>query len=250
MKKKSIYLIFLAVFFGIILQPAAQASIEGEINKCGLKMSSLEMSVLINSGKNVNTDKTVTVHIVKSGETLSIISQRYKTTVEKIMSMNLAINNRDMILVGQRLVINASVKSREKTSAHNRSKIYQKVVLTKAEKLKIIELAAARTGLPWEILAGLSQQESGLGKVMIGDGGRSRGPYHIHLPSHPSVSAEKAMDFEWSSNWAADYLITLGAKDDLFTALRLWNGSIKNKKTLVHATRVMYLAVNEYGYVG
>ena len=128
------------------------------------------------------------------------------------------------------------------------SRRYGVIAVSRQDKIRILESVATKTGIPWEILAGLSEQESGFGIALSGDSGRSRGPFHIHLPSHPEISLEQAMDWQWSSNWAGQYLVELGARNDLFTALRKWNGSKNNPKTLVHAKRVMHHAKNIYGY--
>jgi membrane-bound lytic murein transglycosylase D len=63
------------------------------------------------SGSNSKPKKTVTtatgqsktVHVVRSGETISSIARKYGTSVDKIMQMNNLRNSR--IGVGQRLIV-------------------------------------------------------------------------------------------------------------------------------------------------
>lgn len=47
------------------------------------------------------------------------------------------------------------------------------------------------------------QCESNFDPEAIGDKGTSLGIAQIHLPAHPEVSREKALDGIWSINWAA-----------------------------------------------
>jgi soluble lytic murein transglycosylase-like protein len=45
--------------------------------------------------------------------------------------------------------------------------------------------------------------ESSLNPSAVGDGGKSYGLFQIHLPSHPDVSKEDALNQVWASEWAA-----------------------------------------------
>ena len=46
--------------------------------------------------------------------------------------------------------------------------------------------------------------ESGLKENAVGDGGNSYGVLQIHLPSHPLVTKEQALDPLFSIQWAYD----------------------------------------------
>lgn len=46
--------------------------------------------------------------------------------------------------------------------------------------------------------------ESSLNPSAIGDGGNSIGLFQIHLPSHPSVTKELALDAQWAIRWSAE----------------------------------------------
>lgn len=57
------------------------------------------------AGDNDDIDTGKTVHIVKTGENLSIIAQKYGTSVNAIMAANPNIINRSIIFAGQRITI-------------------------------------------------------------------------------------------------------------------------------------------------
>lgn len=44
--------------------------------------------------------------------------------------------------------------------------------------------------------------ESGLNPNSVGDHGYSYGLWQIHLPSHPDISKQQALDPDWSTRWA------------------------------------------------
>ena len=46
--------------------------------------------------------------------------------------------------------------------------------------------------------------ESSLNPSAIGDDGESIGIFQIHLPSHPSVTKELALNASWAIKWAAE----------------------------------------------
>lgn len=41
----------------------------------------------------------------------------------------------------------------------------------------------------------------------VGDGGKSYGVFQIHLPAHPEVSAEQALNPAWNVNWAIEQMV-------------------------------------------
>lgn len=49
-----------------------------------------------------------------------------------------------------------------------------------------------------------AQCESSLRASVVGDDGNSIGLFQIHLPSHPTVTEEQAMNPEWAVEWAAE----------------------------------------------
>lgn len=55
---------------------------------------------------------------------------------------------------------------------------------------------------PEEMLA-VARCESGLRPDAIGDNGTSFGIFQIHLPAHPSITKDQAVDPAWASEWAA-----------------------------------------------
>ena len=54
----------------------------------------------------------------------------------------------------------------------------------------------------------IAECESGLSPNVIGDGGLSFGLWQIHLPSHPEVTKEQALDPEWATEWAVKKFLT------------------------------------------
>ena len=46
--------------------------------------------------------------------------------------------------------------------------------------------------------------ESSLNPSKVGDGGESFGLFQIHLPSHPTVTREMALDPMWAIEWSAE----------------------------------------------
>lgn len=182
----------------------------------------------------------IKIYVVRKGDTLRTISRKFKTSITCLRASNPKIKNVHAIRVRQKIVI---TKGKPKQSAQHA----QAERLSGQEKLAIIKNASAKYGIRWQLLAGTSKQESGLGVQMSGDHGRSVGPFHINLPSHPEISYEQAMDWRWSADWSARHLARLGVNKNQITALRKWNGSLKNPKTLVHAKRVIRYAKNTYG---
>jgi hypothetical protein len=76
----------------------------------------------------------------------------------------------------------------------------------------------------FKILKAMRFKESTNGKYMTGDGGKSKGFYHIQTAMH-GITEEVAMDFEKSTEWTIQNLIKNGYKTDKFTAIRKHNGS-------------------------
>ncbi|MDP3057421.1 MAG: hypothetical protein Q8N37_02780 [bacterium] len=102
---------------------------------------------------------------------------------------------------------------------------------------KICE-AAGIYALPcWQDLKAMREKESFDGKAMTGDGGKSRGWYHIQTKLH-KVSDACAMDFECSTEWTVKNLITNGYKIDRLYAISRHNGG--GKMAQIYARNVVY----------
>ena len=61
---------------------------------------------------------------------------------------------------------------------------------------------AGEMGVDYKLALALSQCESNFNSSAVGDKGRSFGLWQIHLPAHPKISKEQALDINWSTNWA------------------------------------------------
>ena len=67
----------------------------------------------------------------------------------------------------------------------------------------IILIAANKYGVSYVRLLATARCESGLKPYVVGDDGNSMGLFQIHLPSHPSVSQEQALDPYFAADWSA-----------------------------------------------
>ena len=68
-----------------------------------------------------------------------------------------------------------------------------------------IHLNAIEYGLNERIFRQTLECESNLDPMAIGDSGTSVGIAQIHLPAHPDVSKEEALDPEFAIRWAAKH---------------------------------------------
>lgn len=85
---------------------------------------------------------------------------------------------------------------------------------TNEERLEAVCLSKGITSSTCpRILKAMSMQESYFGKVMVGDGGRSHGWFHI-LNIHKDVSLKCAMDIACSASWTLTRMIRNGYKQD------------------------------------
>lgn len=66
----------------------------------------------------------------------------------------------------------------------------------------ILDTAAAHK-IDGERFLATARCESGLKSDAIGDGGNSYGLFQIHLPAHPNVTAEQALDPNFAVEWSA-----------------------------------------------
>lgn len=67
----------------------------------------------------------------------------------------------------------------------------------------IIEAYAIHYGIPAEPLKRTLMCESKLRAGAVGDGGNSYGVAQIHLPSHPTITKEQALDPLFAIDWTA-----------------------------------------------
>lgn len=99
---------------------------------------------------------------------------------------------------------------------------------------------AGITDLPcWQDLKVMREKESFSGKQMTGDGGRSRGWYHIQTKMH-NVSVECALDFKCSTEWTVKNLVNNGYKTSRSYAISRHNGS--GQAAQAYARNVVYLS--------
>lgn len=87
-----------------------------------------------------------------------------------------------------------------------------------------------------KILYAMAQQESYLCKALSGDGGRSRGCFHIM--DYHNVPKSCADDLACSADWTIKRMIRQGFKTDPDTAVMLHNGTPNTKATLAYLDAV------------
>ncbi len=100
------------------------------------------------------------------------------------------------------LVFPQSVSESPEEDPHERQAAIS-VDYSKENIEKIIRVAARQYGVDEERMLQVAKCESSLRPRVIGDDGNSIGLFQIHLPSHPEVTQEQALDPEWSSEWSA-----------------------------------------------
>lgn len=65
---------------------------------------------------------------------------------------------------------------------------------------------AQKEALDVNLVLAIANCESGINPRAVGDSGRSYGIWQIHLPAHPTITREQAMDPLWSTRWAMDHM--------------------------------------------
>lgn len=118
----------------------------------------------------------------------------------------------------------------------------EKVIdISEEENDKIAEKICEEAGIQdlpcWQDLKAMREKESFDGKKMTGDGGKSRGWYHIQIKMH-KVSDECALDFECSTSWTVKNLIANGYKTNRVYAISRHNGGGKAAQS--YARSVVY----------
>lgn len=71
---------------------------------------------------------------------------------------------------------------------------------------QMLQAAADKYKVPANLLALVIHAESGFRPNAVGDNGSSFGFFQIHLPAHPDISKEQAMDPQFNLDWGARYL--------------------------------------------
>lgn len=66
---------------------------------------------------------------------------------------------------------------------------------------------AAKEDLNVGLVLAIAKCESNTRAKAIGDGGNSFGVFQIHLPSHPQITKEQALNPFWNINWAIDRMV-------------------------------------------
>ncbi len=89
----------------------------------------------------------------------------------------------------------------------------------------------------WQDLKAMRQKESYDGKQMTGDGGRSRGWYHIQIKMH-GISNECALDFKCSTEWTVKNLLAHNYETNRVYAISRHNGG--GKMAQAYARNVIY----------
>lgn len=115
------------------------------------------------------------------------------------------------------------------------------IAVSEEENDKIAEKICLEAGIQdlpcWQDLKAMREKESFDGKKMTGDGGKSRGWYHIQIKMH-KISEECALDFKCSTEWTVKNLIANGYKTNRFYAISRHNGSGKMAQN--YARSVVY----------
>lgn len=68
---------------------------------------------------------------------------------------------------------------------------------------EMIEHSAEKYGVSFDILTNVISCESSYNSNAIGDYGESYGIAQIHLPDHPDITKEQALDADFSIDWMA-----------------------------------------------
>lgn len=83
----------------------------------------------------------------------------------------------------------------------------------------VLNYFAAKYSIDFNTFLAVSKCESGLNKNAVGDQGKSFGIFQIHLPAHPAISKEQALDPWWAANWSAQQFAA--GRANMWTCYRL-----------------------------
>ena len=76
--------------------------------------------------------------------------------------------------------------------------------LTKDEIKGFLKEMSQKYGIDYNTFLAVATCESGLNYTAIGDNRTSFGVFQIHLPAHPNVSEEEALDPYFNIEWSAE----------------------------------------------
>lgn len=112
-----------------------------------------------------------------------------------------------------------------------------------------ITKVSQQKGIPKELLAAISHQETGFQNIAEHGGGKGRGYFQIDLGQHPGVTEAQAKDPYFAANFAADLLLNRlnkYSKTDtpVMNAIRAYNGGLNNPKTATYAQSVLHKMEN------
>lgn len=68
---------------------------------------------------------------------------------------------------------------------------------------ELITRIAKVHGVSPRLMLAIAQCESSLSASAIGDRQQSYGLFQLHIPSHPSITKEQALDPQWATDWTA-----------------------------------------------
>ena len=78
--------------------------------------------------------------------------------------------------------------------------------IERARNKAIIISKAGEWGIDSNLALKIVRCESGFDSKAIGDKGKSFGLWQIHLPAHPHITKEQALNPIWSTEWAMEKL--------------------------------------------
>lgn len=67
-----------------------------------------------------------------------------------------------------------------------------------------IKEGAIARGIEPSLPLAIAECESSLNSKAVGDKGTSLGVYQIHLPAHPDIQIDQALDPKWNIDWSLD----------------------------------------------
>ena len=88
---------------------------------------------------------------------------------------------------------------------------------------EVIHLSAVKHGVSESLMRQIIKCESGFRPDAVGDAGYSFGLVQIHLPSHPAVTKEQALDPEFATDFLAKNLSV--DKGSMWTCYRMLQSS-------------------------
>jgi hypothetical protein len=134
----------------------------------------------------------------------------------------------NLMLIGPVIIVEPSVK---KTDVNSLPENKERPLSVEEHIRKAAEEACKRNNLGdycVKDLMAITKLESSMMKEPRGDGGHSYGPTHIHLPSHPEITKEQAMNIQFALNKTLEWMIDKGYPVYRTYAIQCHNGCTKN----------------------